>query len=381
MRLTRSGRAVAAGCVFLLVAGWALGYQEVALWGAACGVAVLLAVVWSLVPVPLAVTRRVDRVRVPKGTPAFGHVTVTNRTRRFTGPLTLVEPVGAARVTVSLGRLAGRSTREASYRLPTERRGVVTVGPLQVVRHDPLALVARSLSAGTSETVWIHPAVLALRFQPPGRFEPTEGAASDLLPVGSPTFQSVREYVAGDDPRLIHWKSSAHHGSLMVRQHIETTEPRTTVLVDTHAEHYDNPERFEQAMDVAASVVVAAVGAGHLVRLWATSGFHTASAGWDPTPCLDALAELQPGGEDRLAGLVHAVAEHTSRSSLVVVTGSVDSRHLRAVGERSPQFQVAVVASLQPIEHPTLSAPAGVTVLGAPDAAGVAEAWHRGARW
>jgi len=363
------------------VAGWALGYQEVALWGAACGVAVLLAMAWFLVPVPLAVSRRVDRARLPRGTPAYGNVTVTNRTKRFTGPLTLVEPVGAERVTVALGRLAARSTREASYALPTERRGVVTVGPLEVIRHDPLGLAARSFPAGTSETVWIHPAVLPLRFQPPGRFEPTEGAASDLLPVGSPTFQSVREYVAGDDPRLIHWRATAHHGSLMVRQHIETTEPRTTVVVDTCGDRYDTPERFEQAMDVAASVVVAAVGAGHLVRLWATSGFSTASAGWDPTPCLDALAELAPGGDDRLAGLVHAVAEHSSRSSLVVVTGEVAGGHLRAIGEQSARFQVAVVASLQPLEHPMLTAPAGVTVLAGSDAAGVAEAWRRGARW
>lgn len=381
MRLTRSGRAVAAGCVLLLVAGWALGYQEVAVWGAACGLAVLLATLWALWPVPLAVTRRVDRVRVPRGNPALGNVTVTNGTRRSTGPLTLVEPVGRQRVTVSLGRLPARSNREASYRLPTERRGVVTVGPLQVVRHDPLRLAARSSSAGTSETVWIHPAVVPLRFQPPGRLEPSEGAASDLLPVGSPTFQSVREYVAGDDPRLIHWRSTAHHGSLMVRQHIETTEPRTAVVVDTSRDRYDTPERFEQAMDVAASVVVAAVGAGHLVRLWATSGFTTASAGWDPTPCLDALAELELTDDDRLAGVVHAVAEHSHRSSLIVITGEPAGSHLRAVGERSQRFQVAVVASLQPLEHPTLAAPAGVTVLAAPHAAGVAEAWHRGGRW
>jgi uncharacterized protein (DUF58 family) len=68
------------------------------------------------------------------------------------------------------------------------------------------------------------------------------------------TFSSLREYVPGDDPRQIHWRSTARTGVLTVREHVDTTEPTTTVVLDTHPTAL-GADAFEHAVEFAASVV------------------------------------------------------------------------------------------------------------------------------
>ncbi len=63
-------------------------------------------------------------------------------------------------------------------------------------------------------------------------------------------FVSMREYVAGDDPRMIHWPTTARTGTLMVREHVEVRRPEFTVVLDT-APSVGTPDDFEEAVDVA----------------------------------------------------------------------------------------------------------------------------------
>ena len=59
------------------------------------------------------------------------------------------------------------------------------------------------------------------------------GAPQDLYPeppgsirhCGSMAFSSLREYAPGDDPRQIHWRTTARLGRLVVREHVDTNEP------------------------------------------------------------------------------------------------------------------------------------------------------------
>ena len=41
---------------------------------------------------------------------------------------------------------------------------------------------------------------------------------SESTPIGDEVYRSVRPYVRGDSRRRVHWKASAHHGSLMVKE-------------------------------------------------------------------------------------------------------------------------------------------------------------------
>jgi uncharacterized protein (DUF58 family) len=73
-------------------------------------------------------------------------------------------------------------------------------------------------------------------------------------------FVSTREYVAGGDPRLIHWPTTARTGVLMVRQTVEIQWPEFTVVLDT-SDAVNTADDFEGAVDVAATLAAQAVRA------------------------------------------------------------------------------------------------------------------------
>lgn len=55
---------------------------------------------------------------------------------------------------------------------------------------------------------------------------------SEVAPLGDDLFRSVRPYVRGDERRRVHWKATAHHGELMVRESDGTGVVALQVVVD-----------------------------------------------------------------------------------------------------------------------------------------------------
>ncbi len=102
-----------------------------------------------------------------------------------------------------------------------------------------------------------------LRAVPTGVARSLDGRV-DGVPHGSITFDSLREYVVGDEMRRVHWRTSARVGELMVREHVDTSLPRLVVLLDDRAAAHPAArggiaETFEAACEAAASVVTAAL--------------------------------------------------------------------------------------------------------------------------
>ena len=62
------------------------------------------------------------------------------------------------------------------------------------------------------------------------------------------------EYVPGDDRRFVHWKTTARVGTLMVRQFVDTRRSHLALLVDTRPSSYADPDEFELAISLAASL-------------------------------------------------------------------------------------------------------------------------------
>jgi hypothetical protein len=91
---------------------------------------------------------------------------------------------------------------------------------------------------------------------------------------GSTDFRTLRPYVSGDELRHVHWPSSARVNTLMVRQFSDPPLPELTVLLDDRAEVLTG-DGFEEAVEVAASVVDAASRGQHRVRLRTVSGLDT----------------------------------------------------------------------------------------------------------
>lgn len=153
----------------------------------------------------------------------------------------------------------------------------------------------------------------------------------------------------GDDLRMVHWRTSARTGTLMVRQHVDTSHPSTVVVLDTRADRY-RAEDFEEAVDVVASVVTSSGERGFPVRLVLTSGETVLSRrGQSPGHLMDRLAEVETtaAGLDRgLAALGSGLLRSRDHDTLVVVGGTLDEADRVAVTTMSRPFSTVVVTTL-----------------------------------
>ena len=186
----------------------------------------------------------------------------------------LIEAVGpdrTARMAVSPMR-SGRQ-KSAGYRIPTERRGVLTIGPLVAVRSDLLGL-ARSVDvvAGVNE-ILVAPWAFELPMPELGDGILGRHLLVQSVRLGPGEFHSLREYVPGDEPRTIHWRASARSDDLKVRQYSAEGLRRCTVVLDQQVPSGGaHDEAFERAVVAAASLVHSSDQHGLQTRLATTAG-------------------------------------------------------------------------------------------------------------
>lgn len=369
--ITPRGGALAVGSLAVTVAGTALGYPELNALGAAGLLLVALALVMVAPPVSFGADRRVAPDRVAVGGVAESLVTVANEGRRRAGTALALDRVGAAAVEIAVPALSPGRSHTVPYRLPTDRRAVLDVGPLLVVRSDPLGLAERRVEVGGAARLWVHPRVHAVAPLPVGRSRDLEGPTSDLA-RGDGSFHALREYVVGDDLRRVHWKATAHRGALMVREHADPARPDVTVALDDRAGAL-GADDFELAVEVVASVCVASRRSGFPVRLVSASGALDGAPLGDETALLDLLAGAgqHPAGDPVPPSVA---AGGPAARALVAVVGRPapgDLQRWAAAGRRFGGTIVVVAGRHDNVP----AAPAGVHLVTAPTAAQFAAAW------
>ena len=313
--MTRSGMVAAALAVVLTFAGAVLGYPELAAMGFTCGAALLVAWVWILIRPDLEPYRTLEPGRVSEGDEARSHLAVTNRGRRRTPPLVATELVGSHGEVIRLPSLAVGETFSLTRRLPTGRRGRYVMPPLMFGHSDPFRLVRVGSRRGSQLVLWVHPRFHHVAPLPSAGAQDVDGSTSPTSPQGGVAFHSLREYLPGDDWRLIHWRSTARTEQLMVRHNVVPDESQHMVIIDGSSDVYPDGEAFEEAVRVAASWSVAAVRGGCPVRLCTTAGrtaedVPLARSEARPVTVLDLLAEVARSDGDpgltALPGLIPA---------------------------------------------------------------------------
>jgi uncharacterized protein (DUF58 family) len=326
-------------------------------------------------PSRLVIDREIQPPRVPKGSPAIAFLTFANRGRRTVPVAVATQPFGSQRVRTVIPKLRGGERGTRAYRLPTRQRGIFDVLPVEVTRRDSFELFRLSRRHGRTERIWVYPRVLGFRTLPAGQTRHLEGPSSDTSPQGNITFHRLREYEAGDDLRLVHWRSSARAGRLLVKHNVDTSQPYTAVIFDQRPSLYTE-ESFEQAVDVVASVLVASAANKAPVELRLTDG--TVIGGprvRDVTALIDHMTGVQADPAGSLQPHLVTLRRTRGGTSLVVVTGELDLADLPYVAALRRRFDRLVVISLDPEQRNPIDFP-GVRVIIEKDADGVCAAWN-----
>ena len=374
--MTRTGFAALLGGLAALVLGLWLGWTSFDLLGVGLLAVVALGLGVILRPSRLVIDRQIQPPRVPKGSTAIAFLTFANRGRRTVGTTVASQPFGGTHVRTVIPRLRRGERGTRTYRLPTTRRGIFDVGPVEVTRRDPFDLFRVSRRHGRPERIWVYPRVLAFHALPAGQTRHLEGPSSDTSPQGNITFHRLREYVAGDDLRLVHWRSSARTGRLVVKHNVDTSQPYSVVVLDQRPSSYTE-ESFESAVDVAASVLMAASANKAPVELRLTDGSSIGGPRLrEVAPLIDHLTGITADPDGSLQAQLLTLRRARGGTSLVVVTGVLDPADLPFVAALRRRFERLVVVSIDP-EH--AAAPVrfpAVSVITVPDADAACAAWN-----
>ena len=324
--LTRQGLVVLVAGVAAIIIGRIFAVIELFVIGAACFAAAIVALAYVHLRRPrLKADRWIHPSVLVAGDTGRVDIHLDHRGRLRSAACVLCERVGRTMGDVRVARLPvdplPRGARSATgYQLPTALRGVVVVGPLDVEFSDPLGLARLTTTIADTDEVVVVPRARLLDMPRLGQGVLGNELLAKARRLGPGEFHGLREYAEGDEPRTIHWKSSARSDSLMVKEHTAEGLHRCTIVFDAAPSAHGDSAAFERGVTAAASLVYSAVRAGLTTR-FVTAGGIDLRGPEVAANCLRVLARIEPTDEplpkvDRDTGeglgLVVVITESTS---------------------------------------------------------------------
>ena len=146
------------------------------------------------------------------------------------------------------------------------RRGVYTSVLLDVRSAAPIGLVwwRRRVLVELARPFEVGPMPIAVRLDPPRGSEDSGTDDGRVASSLADAVKTVREYVAGDPIKLIHWPATARAGELMVKELEAPVAPVLCIAVDLRR---GSDDAVEEAASRAAGLALAAISAGVPVTL------------------------------------------------------------------------------------------------------------------
>ncbi|WP_433223092.1 DUF58 domain-containing protein [Microtetraspora malaysiensis] len=339
MALTgRAGLLAALGALVVLVAP----APPVAVLGLALLLAVLVAVDLLLAGGVRGLRLRRDGERLVRlgESVTVGLVVENPGRRRVRGVVRDAWPpsAGAAPRHLKLDVPAGQRRRLVTTLTPTRRgdREAVTVTVRSI---GPLGLAARQGSHLVPWSVRVLPPFLSRKHLPGklARLRELDGRHPALVRGQGTEFDSLREYVVGDDVRSIDWRATARRSDVVVRTWRPERDRRVLIVLDTGrtsagrvgvAPHPGQPSgwpRLDWSMDAALLLAALAARAGDRVDFLAHDRtVRTWLSGTSRNDLLSSLVNAMAPIEAELVeadapGMVSAVLARAKRRCLVVL--------------------------------------------------------------
>ncbi len=342
--------------VLLWVVALSFGWQEMVIAAVILTAIVVISVPFLFGGTAYDVDLDLTRTHVVVGERAIGGLTLVNGTSRPILPSRVVLPVGSGRGEFDVPRLAPGAAHEELFAIPTTARGVLAVGPVSVLRGDPLGLFERSSDRRQAVDLYVHPRTVPLEGLSLGRLRDLEGLPSTQLAPDDVSFHALREYQPGDDLRHVHWKSTARVGNLMMRQYEETRRSHFVLGLSTYAGDYADSDEFELAISAAGSIGLRALRDSRMLEARTQRGPLRTQG---PRRLLDNLSALEhsrqrDGGVVALAGTI-AMNSHGIAIVVLFCGSGADPAELKLACSRLPQgVRVLAVVADRSAEVPVL---------------------------
>lgn len=304
------------------------------------------------------------------GEPVTVHLLVTNRHRRRLRAVVRdawPPSAGAPLSGVPLSVPAGRRESVGTALLPT-RRGDRYPAYVVIRSFGPLGLAARQGRLSAPWRLRVLPAFPSRRRLPAAlaRLRQLDGGVPSTPLAGPGTeFDTLRDYVEGDDPRAVDWRASARRGTVVVRTWRPERGRRVVLALDTgrtSAARVGDAPRLDAALDAALLLTAVADRAGDRVDLIGYDRrLRTEVLGVGRGEVLAAVATATAGLEPDLVetdvpGLVAHLLRRAHRRCLVVLFTALDPAPveeglLPVLPALTARHLVIVAAVLDPVER------------------------------
>ena len=282
-------------------------------------------------------------------------------TRRVPARARMGEPVGASVALQNLGRrtlhahvrdawqpTAGAPTerlrmivppgerRRVSVPLLPRRRGELASEFVYIRSRGPLGLGGRQAQHEVRGALRVLPAFASRKHLPSrlARLRELDGNTSIQVRGQGTEFDSLREYVRGDDVRSIDWRATARAGTTMLRTWRPERDRHVVILIDTGrtaAARVGDGTRLDAALEASLLLAALAARAGdHVHLLMYDRVVRGRVTGIDGPGLLPAITDAMAPVHARLVdtdwgGAFSAVRTLTTRPSLVVVLTAQDA--------------------------------------------------------
>ncbi|KUI35268.1 hypothetical protein AU195_10320 [Mycobacterium sp. IS-1496] len=228
------------------------------------------------------------------------------------------------------------------------RRGDLRSALVTVRSIGPLGLAGRQASHRVAGEIRMLPPFLSRKHLPSrlARLRELDGSTPALIRGQGTEFDSLREYVVGDDVRSIDWRATARRADVVVRTWRPERDQRIVIVLDTGrtsagrvgvdptASDPGGWPRLDWSMDAALLLAALAARAGDHVDFLAhdrvtRAGVFNASRTELLAQLVSAMAPLQPAlVESDPAAMASAIQRRVRRRALVVLLTDLNASAL-----------------------------------------------------
>jgi uncharacterized protein (DUF58 family) len=243
--------------------GVILEWPEFAFLGAVSALVLAVAIPFLIGKNEYDITFELPDDHLVAGEQTSAPISITNTSNRLQLPGVLEVKIGDGVEEFPIPLLRAGETKFIDYEIPSQRRGVLKLGPITTVRTDPLAALRRENHLVEEREIFVHPQTRQLPRTREGILRDLEGDPTSSIVDSDMSFHSVREYVVGDNPKHIHWKLTAklgQAGKFMLRQYEESRRSKMVVILAANTSEYRaGTDEFEIAVSAAGSLGISAI--------------------------------------------------------------------------------------------------------------------------
>lgn len=252
--------------------------------------------------------------------------------------------------------------RSWTIQVPLTRRGHHRIEPAVIRTGDPLGLFEAFATVGSATSIVVTPRVEPLPlFRLPPALLQGSAARPERTAHTTPLVTGVRPYVPGDAYNRIHWRTSARHGELQVKEFDTQRTADVWLYLDLdRAVHTGQGDAatVETAVRVAASVGGQALAEGRSLAIAAASSRRVVVPPDRGSRQLQRLLHLLAGASadssTPLVELLLATLPQLRRGmTAVVITPSLDASWVGPLTGLRARGVGALVCIIDPVAHDT----------------------------